>query len=67
MSYVEPEHAEHPENKDYIYMKSININIIFVFRDYMKSINFYLSFFICKPLAMSLLFIYCASLACFAS
>ena len=52
MLYGEPEHAAHIKCLDDVYMKSK---------------LFYLSVFIRKPLEMSLLFIYCASLACFAS
>ena len=52
MLYGEPEHAD---RIGYVDDKS------------MKSTKFYLSFFTRKPLEMGLLFIYCASLACFAS
>ena len=50
MSYGEPEHAERIKCLDH---------------NFMKSTQFYLSVFTRKPLEMSLLFIYCASLACF--
>ena len=52
MLYGEPEHAAH---------------IKFLDDKYMKTNQFYLSVFTHKPLEMCLLFIYCASLACFAS
>ena len=52
MLYGEPEHAARIKYLDDIYMKSN---------------QFYLSVFTRKPLEMCLLFIYCASLACFAS
>ena len=52
MSYWEPEHAGRINCLD---------------DDYVKSTQFYFSVFTRKPLEMSLLFIYCASLACFAS
>ena len=52
MLYGEPEHAAHAKCLDDIYMKSN---------------QFYLSVFTRRPLEMCLLFIYCASLACFAS
>ena len=52
MLYGEPEHAALIKFLDDIYMKKN---------------QFYLSFFTRKPLEMSLLFIYCASLACLAS
>jgi len=35
--------------------------------NYMKSSNFYLSFFSRRPLEMSLFFVYCGALACFVS
>ena len=52
MSYGEPEHAERVSCLDH---------------ECMKSFKFYLQAYSRKPLEMSLLFIYCASLACFAS
>ena len=52
MLYGEPEHAARIKYLDDFYMKS---NL------------FYLYVFTRKPLEMCLLFIYCASLACFAS
>ena len=52
MLYGEPEHAARIKCLDDIQMKSN---------------QFYLSVFTRKPLEMCLLFIYCASLACFAS
>ena len=52
MSYGESEHAARIKYLDDIYMK---LN------------QFYPSVFSRKPLEMCLLFIYCASLACFAS
>ena len=52
MLYGEPEHAARIKHLDDVYMKSN---------------QFYLSVFSRKPLEMCLLFIYCASLACFAS
>ena len=52
MSYGEPEHAER--------IKCLGHN-------HMKSTQFYLSAFTRKPLEKSLIFIYCALLACFAS
>ena len=52
MLYGEPEHAARIKYLDDICMKLI---------------RFYLSIFTRKPLEMYLLFIYCASLACFAS
>ena len=51
MLYGEPEHAELAIYSEHIYMKTF---------------EFYLSLFSRKPLEMGLLFIYCASLACFA-
>ena len=52
MSYVEPEHAARIKCLD---------------DDHMKSNQLYISVFSRKPLEMCLLFIYCASLAYFAS
>ena len=52
MLYGEPEHAAHIKYLDDMFMKSN---------------QFYLSVFTRKPLEMSLLFIYCGSLACLAS
>ena len=52
MLYGEAEHAAH--------IKCLDDN-------HVKSNQFYLSAFSRKPLEMCLLFIYCASLACFAS